>query len=70
MRLVEHCKRLGYTTLGASLTIVDPKVYTTPWTTTGKATFRPGTELWEYFCVPSESAEFSDRLTRPAAGAK
>jgi hypothetical protein len=70
LRTVERYKRTSYDTLEASITITDPKVFTRPWTTSGKIQLRPGTEIWEYFCVPSESNEYNNRLTKPAAGAK
>ena len=71
MRTVERYKRTSYGTLEASITIIDPKVFTKPWVTTGTINLSPGTELWEYFCVPSESAEYNGRVLKPAAsGAK
>ena len=70
MRIVERYKRTAYDTLEASLTINDPKVYTAPWTTTGKSQLYPGTELGEYFCVPSEEKDFQNFVSRPAAGAE
>ena len=70
MRTVERYKRTSFGTLDATLTITDPKVYTQPWTTSGTIRLTPGTEIWEYFCVPSESAEYNQRVTAAAAGAK
>jgi len=70
MRLVERYTRKDYGTLEVSLTIIDAKVYTQPWTTNGKFDLHPGTEIWEYFCVPSESNEYNERLTNKAVGAK
>ena len=49
MRIEESYKRLNYGKLQATLTVIDPKVYTKPWTTTGVATLRPNTEIGEYF---------------------
>jgi len=69
MKVVERYRRLDYGTLEASITITDPKVFTKPWTTTGKETLRPGTEIGEYFCVPSESLAFDDEQTSRSAGA-
>ena len=34
----------------------------------GKIGLRPGTEISEYFCVPSESQDFNNRLLRPSVG--
>jgi len=36
LRTVEHYKRVDHNTLDVSLTITDPKIFTTPWVTTGK----------------------------------
>jgi hypothetical protein len=69
MRIEESYKRLNYGKLQATLTVIDPKVYTKPWTTTGVATLRPNAEIGEYFCVPSESIAFDNRSTAPSAGA-
>ena len=69
MRLVERYERSGYTTLEVELTIHDPKTYTRPWLTTGTIGLRPGTEITEYFCVPTESEEFNNRVLRPSVGA-
>jgi hypothetical protein len=32
-------------------------------TPTGTIKLVPGTELWEYFCVPSESEAFNQRFS-------
>lgn len=69
MRLVERYKRTSHVTLDVTVTIHDPKTYTEPWTTNGKIGLRPGTELMEYFCVPSESQEFNNRILKPSVGA-
>jgi hypothetical protein len=69
MRIVERYKRTSYGTLEASISVIDPKVFTKPWVTSGTISLSPGTELWEYFCVPSESAEYNSRVLKPAAGA-
>ena len=70
MTVEERYKRLDYGRLQATLTISDPQVYTKPWTTTGTIQLLPNAEIWEYLCVPSESNEFNNRLTRPATGGK
>ena len=64
MRLVERWKRVDYGTLEVELTIIDPKVYTKPWVTKGKTELRPGAELSEYYCVPSDSEQYNRELTR------
>jgi hypothetical protein len=69
MRIVERYKRTGYGTLEAKMTITDPKAYTEPWDTPWHVIkMVPDTELWEYNCVPSDSAEFNSRVYLPAAG--
>jgi len=70
MTTVERYQRVSYDTLQATLTVTDPKIFEKPWTTTGKIALRPGTELWEYFCVPSESNDYNNKVTKPGAGAK
>jgi hypothetical protein len=69
MRVVENYKRLDYGKLQATLTVIDPKVYAAPWTTTGVATLRPNAEIGEYMCVPSDSIEFNNSNTIPADAA-
>jgi hypothetical protein len=68
MRVVEHYKRLDYGKLQASLTIIDPKVFANPWTTSGTLDLAPNVEIGEYFCVPSESTNFTERQTIPSNG--
>jgi len=70
MKTVERYKRTSYGTLEAEMTITDPKVFTAPWTTKGKIELRPNAELWEYFCVPSESDEYNKRLIDAAKHSK
>jgi hypothetical protein len=70
MRTVERYRRTAIDTLESELTIYDPKVYTAPWTSSGKAKLYPGTEIGEYFCVPSEERDFQNFVSRPAAGAE
>ena len=69
LRVVERYRRTSYGTLEASLTIIDPEIYKKPWTTSGTIELSPGTELWEYFCVPSESEAFNADYLRPEVGA-
>ena len=65
MRVEERYKRLNYGLLQITLTIIDPKVYTAPWTTTATLTLIPNTELGEHLCVPSESINFDNKNTIP-----
>ena len=69
MRIVERYRRTAIDTLEASMTIIDPLVYTAPWTSSGTLELFPGTEIGEYFCVPSDEREFQNLVSRPAAGA-
>jgi hypothetical protein len=68
LKVEERYKRLNYGKLQATLTIIDPKVFTKPWVTTGIATLRPNAELAEYFCVPSEETTFNSKSTLPSTG--
>jgi hypothetical protein len=70
LRVVERYRRTSYGTLEASLTIIDPEIYKKPWTTSGTIALSPGTELWEYLCVTSESEQFNAQKLRPQVGAK
>jgi hypothetical protein len=68
LRTIERYRRVDYNTIEATLEIIDPKTYTEPWVTTGKILRSPETELGEYFCVPSEAEEHTNRVLLPAAG--
>jgi hypothetical protein len=65
MRIEERYKRINYGLLQVMLTVTDPKVYMTPWTTTGTITLIPNTEMAENFCVPSDSIHFNSENTIP-----
>ncbi len=64
MKIVERWTRVNYGTLALEMTITDPKVYTKPWVSKGTTDLRPGTELSEYYCVPSDSEQYNKELTR------
>jgi hypothetical protein len=70
MKTVERYHRTSYGTLEAEMTVTDPVVFQKPWTTKGKIELRPNAELWEYFCVPSESDEYNKRLIDAAKASK
>ena len=70
MKTVERYRRTSYGTLEAEMTVTDPDVFTQPWVTKGKIELRPNAELWEYFCVPSESDEYNQRLIEAARAGK
>jgi hypothetical protein len=59
MKVTERYKRTSYGNLQIELTIIDPKVYEKPWTTVGNVDLRPGAELGEYYCVPSDSEQYN-----------
>ena len=63
MKVVERWHRTSYENLEAELTVIDPKVYAQPFVTKGKETLRPGAELSEYWCVPSDSDQYNKELT-------
>jgi hypothetical protein len=65
MRIEERYQRLNYGLLQLTLTVTDPKVYTAPWTTTGKITLIPDAEMAESFCVPSDQIRFNEENTIP-----
>ena len=69
MRLVERYRRSAYDTLDVSLTIDDPQTYTKPWVTNGRIRLASGSELAEYFCVPSEEEAYRKLVREPAGGA-
>jgi hypothetical protein len=59
MRIEERYKRLNYGLLQLTLTIIDPKVYTAPWTTTATVTLIPNSEIAEHFCVTSDNLYYN-----------
>jgi hypothetical protein len=69
LRTIERYRRVNHNALDVSLTIIDPKTFTEPWVTTGQILRSPETELGEYFCVPSEAQEHTNRVLLPATGA-
>jgi hypothetical protein len=64
MKVTERWTRVNYGTLNVEMTITDPKVFTKPWVSKGTTDLRPGTELSEYYCVPSDSEQYNTELTR------
>jgi len=70
MKVVERWRRLNYGTIESEITVTDPKTFTQPWVIgPTKIPLVPGTELGEYFCVPSDFADFNNRVFLPTAGA-
>ena len=70
MTITERYRRTSYGTLDASLTITDPVIFKKPWTTSGTIQLSPGTEIWEYMCVVTESEAYNNDKLRPQVGAK
>ena len=70
MRLEERWRRVG-DTLEITMTLTDPKTYTTPWVSEKKVfKLQSKEEIREEICVPSIEAEFNRRTRDPAAGIK
>ena len=70
LRIVDLYRRTSFGTLEAELTIIDSEIYNQPWTTKGTIALSPGTEIWEYLCLTSESKRFDADYLRPEVGAK
>ena len=71
MRIVERYRRLNYGLLQAELTVIDPKVYTTPWHSgPSMITFSPDSEIAEHICVTSDSLDYNNLNQIPAVTAK
>ena len=68
MRVTERYRRASYDTLEVTLTIDDPKTYTRPWVTKANVKLSPGTEMGEYFCVPSDEAAYLKTVRERAGG--
>jgi hypothetical protein len=69
MKVVERWRRLNYGTIEVQITVIDPQIYTAPWVTQPmRVNLAPGTELWEYFCVPSDFNTFNNDVYLPVAG--
>jgi hypothetical protein len=68
MSVVEHYRRLSHGSLEVTLTIDDPQTYTEVWVTTATVSLSPGTEMGEYFCVPSDEALYRSTVREPAGG--
>jgi hypothetical protein len=50
LHVTERYTRVDYNTIHYQATMVDPKVFTKPWTTRNTIMLRPGTRLREYEC--------------------
>jgi hypothetical protein len=68
MRVVERYQRASYDTLKLTYTIDDPMTYTKPWVSSGTIRLAAGTEIGEYFCVPSQEEEYRRLVRAPAGG--
>jgi hypothetical protein len=63
----ETYRRFSYDRLEITLTINDPKIYTKPWVSKGTLNLSSGTEMGEYFCVPSEEQTYLKSVRERAA---
>ncbi len=68
MRLEERYRRVSHNEIEATMTIIDPNTYAEPWVTSSSIFLTPGTEIGEYFCVPSDAAIFNNRVMRGLSG--
>ncbi len=59
MRIMERWRRTSYENIEVEITITDPKVYTASWVSKATETLRPGAELSEYYCLPSDSEAYN-----------
>jgi len=67
MKVVETYRRVSYDTIDVTLTINDPKTYTQPWITKATVKLSAGTEMGEYFCVPSDEGNYLKAVRERAA---
>ena len=65
MRIVERYRRVNWGTLDAEVTVTDPKAFTRPWVVHDTIKLVPRTEMWEFFCVPSDEQDFENRVSKP-----
>jgi hypothetical protein len=68
MTVTERYHRVSKDTLEVTLTINDPKTYTRPWVTKRTIKLSVGTEMGEYFCVPSDEESYLRNVRAPAGG--
>jgi hypothetical protein len=68
MRVEERYRRVNHNEIVATLTVTDAETYTEPWVTTSSIFLTPGAEIGEYFCVPSDSEEYNNRILLPSHG--
>ncbi len=64
----EKYRRVDFYTIEVSPRITDPLMYTEPWVSRNRILRSLETELWDYFCVPSEAEDHSERVRLPALG--
>jgi len=68
MRLEERYRRVSHNEIEATLRVTDPQTYTEPWVTTSSIFLTPGSEIGEYFCVPSDSEAYNNQILLPSHG--
>jgi hypothetical protein len=70
MRVEERYHRVDRDHLQMTITIDDPKMYTKPWVALDKLPLRlqrPGFDIMEMECSPSETAEYNKRHANPGS---
>ena len=81
MTLVERYRRVDHDTIELTMTLTDPKAYTTPWVSEKKYLERFFTDeleargsgwndLREDICVPDVEAKYKEEVREPAGGAR
>ena len=68
MLLEERYRRVSHNEIEATLTVINPDTYIEPWVTTSSIFLTPGNEIGEYFCVPSDSDVYNNRILLPSHG--
>lgn len=71
MRLEERFQRVDHDTIQATMTLTDPKAYTTPWVSETKIwKLSPKEHMREDLCAPSDEQSYKEDIREPAARPK
>ncbi len=71
MQLEERFQRVDHDTIQATMTLTDPKAYTTPWVSEMKTwKLSPKEHMHEDLCAPSDEQSYKDDMREPAAKQK
>jgi hypothetical protein len=71
MRLEERFQRVDHDTIQATMTLTDPKAYTTPWVSETKIwKLSPKEHMREDLCAPSDEQSYKEDIREPAARQK